>query len=139
MDNIHYNFIDVEIPGFNPEFFDLWISNVVDHYKKTLGEISFVFCSDNYLLNINKEHLDHDFYTDVITFNYNEYSSLSGDIFISYERILENSEVFSNGDIHDELCRVMIHGVLHLIGFDDKSDLDEAEMRKQESFCLNIR
>ena len=139
MDSIHYNFIDVEIPDFNPEFFDLWLSKIVGHYKKELTELSFIFCSDEYLLKMNKEHLEHDYYTDVITFNYNEGSSLSGDVFMSVDRMKENTNEFGNSNLHDEVCRIMAHGLLHLIGYNDKSDEESAEMKVQEEACLSKR
>lgn len=139
MDNIHYNFIDVEIPDFNPEFFGLWLSKVVEHYNVKLGQLSYVFCSDEELLSMNVKHLGHDYYTDIITFDYNEEDSLSGDLFISYDRVKENSWQFGNNDVFDELCRVMVHGLLHLIGYDDKSAGEAKEMRKQEELCLELR
>lgn len=139
MDKIHYNFLDVQIPDFDPEFFDLWLNVVVDSYNKNLEELSFVFCSDEELLKINQVHLEHDYYTDVITFNYNDKDSLCGDIYVSYDRVVENADEFSNGDEFDELCRVMVHGLLHLIGFDDKSEADKVIMRDQEEICLNKR
>ncbi|MCB9223669.1 MAG: rRNA maturation RNase YbeY [Crocinitomicaceae bacterium] len=139
MDNISYNFIDIEIPGFDPEFFDLWISNVVNSYDRELGELSFVFSSDDYLLDINKKHLDHDFYTDIITFDYCVDDVLNGDLFISYDRVKENAVDYGNQNVFDELCRVMIHGVLHLIGFKDKSEEDEGQMRIEEIKSLSLR
>ena len=139
MDNIHYNFIDVEIPDFDPEFFDLWLGKVTNHYGVKLNELSYVFCSDEELLKMNQDHLEHDYYTDVITFNYNDKDSLSGDVYISYDRVKENALEFGNGIIHDELCRVMVHGLLHLIGYNDKNDEDQARMTEQENICLNKR
>jgi len=139
MDKICYEFIDVEIPDFRSEFFDLWLSRIAALYGKDLGEISYVFVTDEYLLNINVEYLDHNYYTDIITFNYNEENSLSGDLFISYNRVVANATEFGNGNVHDELCRVMSHGLLHLIGYNDKSRPDELEMRLQEEECLKLR
>lgn len=139
MDNeITYDFIDVKIPDFNPEFFDLWVRDVIKMYQKELGTLSYVFCSDEYLLGMNRDHLNHDYYTDIITFNYNEGVSLSGDLFISYDRVVDNAKSFDVTPF-DELCRVMIHGVLHLVGFNDKTEEDEKEMRNKENDCLNIR
>ncbi len=132
---ILYNFIDVEIPDFNPEFFGLWINQTVIENKFELGELSYVFCTDDYLLEMNKEHLNHDYYTDIITFNYNVGFSLSGDLFISYDRIIDNAKELGVS-VHDELSRVMIHGVLHLLGFNDKTDEEQAEMTKMENECL---
>ncbi len=139
MDKIEFSFIDIEIPDFNPEFFVSWISEVLKKYEKDVSNISFMICSDEYLLGINKEYLDHDYYTDIITFNYNEENSLGGDIFISYERVKENALEFSDGNVKDELCRVVVHGVLHLIGFDDKTDEEKVLMRKEETDCLTLR
>ena len=133
MDKIQYEFIDVEIPDFSPEFFSLWLSQVVDDYDKKLENICFIFCSDEYLLEINKKHLDHDFFTDVITFNYNVEERISGDVFISVDRVRENALEFGDGVFFDELCRVMVHGVLHLLGFNDKTDSEEAIMRIEET------
>jgi probable rRNA maturation factor len=139
MDSINYNFIDVEIPDFDPEFFDLWLSKVVESYKSEVGDLSFQFCSDDYLLNMNKEYLDHDYYTDVITFDYSTNNKISGDIFISYDRVKENAISFGNGITYDELCRVVVHGVLHLLGFKDKSDEDNKRMREEETKSLSLR
>lgn len=132
---ILYNFIDVEIPDFNPEFFSLWVNGIIVDHKFELGELSYVFCSDEYLLQMNKEHLNHDYYTDIITFNYNLDFSLSGDMFISYDRIIDNADTLGVS-IFDELCRVMIHGVLHLIGYNDKTDKGQLEMTRLEEECL---
>lgn len=136
--NIIYNFEDVKIPDFNPEFFSLWLKEVIKQYDREVGEIAYVFCSDDYLLDVNKEYLDHDYYTDIITFNYNEGSSLNGDLFISYDRVLDNA-IQLEIDRFDELCRVMVHGVLHLIGFNDKTEEEEVEMRRIEDECLMLR
>ncbi len=133
MSEIEYTFIDIEIPDFNPEFFSLWISGVVKDYNKKPGSLSYIFCSDEYLLKMNKEHLNHDYYTDIITFNYNDGNVVSGDMFISYERVIDNAESFGNKSVYDELCRVMVHGVLHLLGFNDKSEKEEMEMREEET------
>ena len=139
MDNIHYNFIDVKIPGFDPEFFDLWLTKVVNDYEMSIGELSFVFCSDEELLKMNLKHLGHDYYTDIITFNFNDKDSLSGDLFVSYDRVVDNARVFGNENVFDELCRVMVHGVLHLLGFNDKTEEDKVVMKDQEEICLNKR
>jgi rRNA maturation RNase YbeY len=91
--------------------------------------------TDEYLLEINKTHLDHDYYTDIITFDYTESNFISGDLFISYDRVLDNSKEF-NVSSYNELCRVVFHGVLHLCGYMDKSPEDEKLMRAKESFYL---
>ena len=137
-DLIEYNFIDTEILDFNPEFFGLWISDVITDNGFTLQELSYVFCTDDYLLDMNKQYLQHDYFTDVITFNYNEDISLSGDVFISYDRVKDNAKLLGVSKF-DELCRVMVHGVLHLCGFNDKSKEEELEMREMEDKYLNKR
>jgi len=139
MNNIEFHFEDIVIPDFNPEFLRLWIAKITEQHNKNIGELSYIFCSDEYILDVNKEHLNHDYYTDIITFNYNIDSSISGDIFISYDTVKSNAIEFSNGFIKDELERVIIHGVLHLIGFNDKTDSDQIEMTKQEDLALSCR
>ena len=139
MDKIYYEFIDVEIPDFRSEFFDLWLSRIAKSHCKSLGNLSYIFVTDEYLLELNKEHLNHDYFTDIITFNYNEENSLSGDLFVSYDRVVSNSGEYGNNNVFDELCRVMAHGLLHLIGYNDKSELEGIKMREQEEKCLKLR
>jgi probable rRNA maturation factor len=139
MNNIEFHFEDIVIPDFNPEFFCLWISDIVELHQKEIGELNYIFCSDDYILDINKQHLNHDYFTDIITFNYNVGDVISGDVFISYDTIKSNALEFSNGSVVDELDRVVIHGVLHLIGFNDKTDEDQIEMTKQEDASLVLR
>ena len=115
-----------------------WIASTIEKKKRKTGEISFVFCSDDYLLNINKEYLNHDTFTDIITFDYSKENNLlpvSGDIFISVDRVKENALKFSKS-FEEELHRVIIHGVLHLLGYADKTRLAKAEMTKVEDACL---
>src|SRR5690349_2315868 len=97
----------------------LWIVDAIKNEGKKTGDISYIFCSDSYLLEMNQQYLQHDDYTDVITFDYTEGERVSGDIFISYERILDNSNLLKTTP-EDELHRVMIHGVMHLCGYKDK-------------------
>jgi probable rRNA maturation factor len=115
-----------------------WIAAVIKKHKRETGDISFVFCSDSFLLEMNKEYLDHDTYTDIITFDYSKESKtlpVSGEIFISIDRVEENAASFSK-TFENELHRVIIHGVLHLLGFGDKTKKAKEEMRKQEDLCL---
>ena len=114
-----------------------WLSTTISTEGKTAGEISIIFCSDEHLLKINQEHLDHDYYTDIITFQYRD-EPVSGDLFISIDRVIENARDFGV-DFKDELHRVMVHGVLHLCGYKDKSDHDEKLMREKEDFYLAQR
>lgn len=115
-----------------------WIRSTIEHNQHKLEVINYIFTSDNYLLTINKEYLDHDTFTDVITFNQsNDPKLLEADIYISIERIKNNAKKF-NLPISDELHRVMIHGVLHLLGFTDKEESEKAVMRKKENHYLAL-
>ena len=115
-----------------------WITTVVQNKKRKVGEIAFVFCSDDYLLEINKQYLNHNTLTDIITFDYSKESpkqAISGDIYISVDRIAENAKKYSK-TFENELHRVMIHGTLHLLGYTDKTKAAKLEMTKQEDVCL---
>ena len=113
-----------------------WIDNSIQKEKSLLGDINFIFTSDNYLLNINKEYLSHNYYTDIVTFNYCQNKTINGDIFISIETVKNNSKRFSVTLI-EELHRVIIHGVLHLIGYDDQNNEEKALMREKENYYLD--
>ena len=112
-----------------------WVNSTIISVNKKTGNINFIFTSDKHLLKINKEYLSHKYYTDIITFNYCENEIVSGDIFISIDTIKYNSSRF-NVAIIEELHRVIIHGVLHLLGFDDQSDEEKAVMREKENYYL---
>jgi len=117
-----------------------WIGIVVQQKEREWGDINFIFCSDDFLLDINKKYLKHDTLTDIITFDYskeNPKHAISGDIFISVDRVRENAQTFSK-TFENELQRVMIHGVLHLLGYTDKTKSSKAEMTKQEDLCLEL-
>ena len=115
-----------------------WISEAIESHEKELVEINYIFCSDEYLHQVNVEYLDHDTYTDIITFDYCELDIISGDIFVSVERVTENANAFGV-DFEDELDRVLIHGVLHLAGYQDKSKEEANTMREKEDFYLSLR
>lgn len=116
-----------------------WISSVIEKEGFTAGEINIVFVSDDKLLEINKDFLNHDYFTDVISFDYSEGVSVSGDIFISVERVLENSKQF-NSSFSKELLRVMIHGILHFLKYNDKSHEEKAKMRKlEDEYLKNVK
>ena len=132
---IEFEFLDIVIPVFKPEFFVSSLSDLIASEGFNEGDITVVFVTDEYLLEMNRTHLDHDYYTDIITFDYTESNFISGDLFISYERVLDNSKEF-NVSSYNELCRVVFHGVLHLCGYKDKSSDDEKLMRAKESFYL---
>ncbi len=108
-----------------------WLSKVIGSEKKNEGEINYIFCEDDYLLEINQQYLNHDELTDIISFDYSIGNELHGDIFISIERVRENALDF-NVSFDDELKRVMVHGVLHYCGYKDKSEQDEKLMRDKE-------
>ena len=108
-----------------------WLSKVIISELKNEGEINYIFCDDDYLLEINQQYLEHDTLTDIISFDYSIGNELHGDIFISIERVLENASDF-NVSFEDELKRVMVHGVLHYCGYKDKSEQDEQLMRDKE-------
>lgn len=110
-----------------------WIKKVVYLHKKKLGDLTIVLCSDDFLLEMNKEHLQHDYYTDIITFDLSEEEDeIAGELYISLDRVKENAGHFKS-NVEKELYRVMIHGVLHLIGFDDQTEAQQEEMRNEEN------
>lgn len=117
-----------------------WITVIAKKYEHEIDSLNYIFADDDYILDINKTHLNHDYFTDIITFDLNdiESKSLKSDIFISVDRVRENAESFEQIFI-DELHRVMIHGVLHLLGFNDSSDKEKKEMRQKENLALSLR
>jgi len=127
---ISFNY-EIEFQLQNEEQFNAWISKVILSENKNEGEINYIFCDDDYLLKINIEHLQHDFYTDIISFDYSIGNEINGDIFISIDRVKENAQDF-NVSFDEELKRVIIHGILHYCGYKDKSHKDEMLMRQKE-------
>jgi rRNA maturation RNase YbeY len=115
-----------------------WLCFCAENEGFSIGEINYIFCSDEYLHKMNVEYLNHDTYTDIITFDYSEEKLISGDMFISIERVAENASIFAT-DLESELHRVIIHGLLHLCGYKDKTSDDQSIMRKKEDYCLNLR
>ena len=113
----------------------LWFFDILKEEKKDNGVISFIFCSDEYLLGINRQYLDADYFTDVITFDFTGNDYISGDVFISVDRVKENAKLYKQKYYH-EMLRVMLHGVLHLCGYKDKTDKQERQMRKKEDYYL---
>ena len=111
---------------------------VAESEIKRLGDISIIFCSDPYILDVNIKYLQHDYFTDIITFDYCEGDKLSGDLFISVDSVRENS-VFYGTEFTDELNRVIVHGLLHLIGYDDHTDEEKKVMREKENYYLEMR
>lgn len=115
-----------------------WLKLVAESEIKRLGDINIIFCSDNYILDINLRYLQHDYFTDIITFDYCEGDRLSGDLFISVDSVRENS-VFYKTEFEEELHRVIVHGLLHLIGYDDHTEEDQKIMRSKENYYLSLR
>ena len=121
----------------NEENYSNWISRIIESEDYIIGEINYIFCDDEYLHAINVQYLNHDTLTDIISFDYTEGTVISGDIFISTERIRDNANDF-NVSFDEELKRVMAHGVLHYCGYKDKSDSDAQLMRKKEEEKINL-
>jgi rRNA maturation RNase YbeY len=113
-----------------------WLEDIILSEKKKLGEINYIFCDDEYLLKINQDYLQHDYYTDIITFDYVKGKTISGEIFVSLQRISDNASTLSK-NYEEELRRVLAHGILHLLGYKDKSEEEEKEMRRKEDFYLD--
>lgn len=135
---ITFQFVDTALPRLDKELAKQWIRNIIACHGKTLGQICYVFCSDEHLLSINRAFLNHDFYTDIITFPTNESDRIiSGELYISTDRIADNATQLGR-PFEEEMYRVIIHGVLHLIGFKDKTEEDAAEMRRRENESLVI-
>jgi len=114
-----------------------WITDIIKAQGKKVGDISYLFCDDAYLIEVNRSYLNHDTYTDIITFDYVEDNLISGDIIISVERVKENAQLFGS-TFDQELHRVIIHGILHLLGQGDKTAPEAAQMRKKEEAALAV-
>lgn len=115
-----------------------WLRLVASSEVKKLGDINIIFCSDNYILDVNMKYLQHDYFTDIITFDYCEGNVLNGDLFISVDSVSENASYYGT-EFPDELKRVMVHGILHLIGYNDHSEEDIKVMRSKEDYYLSLR
>ena len=135
---VSFNFVETKDILSKKNKIKSWIKNVVEQKGKSIGDISYIFCDDEYLLEINKSYLNHDYYTDIITFDYVKGKKISGDIFVSLPRIFDNAETLSK-DFDSEFFRVLAHGILHLCGYKDKTDEEISEMRNKEDYYLNKR
>lgn len=135
---ITYNVDGIKMPVFPKRKVSHWIKQVAEIKGKRVGTIAYIFCSDDKILEINKQYLNHDYYTDIITFDYTEGNEISGDIFVSLDTVKSNSQKF-NTQYEEELCRVLIHGILHLCGFDDETPEEKALMREKEDAALALR
>lgn len=137
MSEINIYFEQIAAFDLPKEFLKDKITEIIKEEKMETGEICIIFCSDEYLIEINRKYLNHDYYTDVVTFNYVERNVISGDLFISIERVKENALKYEV-DFMKELYRVIFHGILHLCGYDDSTDEEKAIIRKKENYYLNI-
>ena len=126
---------DVDLPKFDQNKTKEWINKTANEENKETGDLNIIFCSDNYLLEINKKYLEHNYYTDIVAFDYTEEDKISGDLFISIDRVKKNAESY-NVNFLNELHRVMIHGTLHLCGYKDGSDEEKKEMQGKENQYL---
>ncbi|WP_339622606.1 rRNA maturation RNase YbeY [uncultured Winogradskyella sp.] len=131
---ISFNY-ETEFELTNPSDFRKWISNVILEEECKIGDINYIFCDDTYLHKLNVDFLDHDTLTDIISFDYSVGKELHGDVYISIERVKDNATDFKTS-FHDELCRVMVHGVLHYCGYKDKAKTDAELMRSKEDYYL---
>ncbi|TKG93523.1 rRNA maturation RNase YbeY [Puteibacter caeruleilacunae] len=126
---------DIEFEDYDKNRIQDFVQKVIDRHYKLLGEVNYIFCSDKYILEVNKEYLNHDYFTDIISFDYSEGDLISGDIFISIDTVKDNAETFKVS-FENELYRVIIHGILHYIGFKDKTDEEQEMMTKMENEAL---
>jgi len=134
---ISYNVSEMKLPVFPKRKVSLWIKKVAEKYNKRVGEISYIFCSEKKILEVNKQYLKHNYYTDIITFDYSENNIISGDIFISVDTVRTNAEKYGT-TYTNELYRVIIHGILHLCGIDDKIEEAKIIMERHENEALKI-
>ncbi|MBF6597621.1 MAG: rRNA maturation RNase YbeY [Fermentimonas sp.] len=132
---ISFDSENIDFPDIKKRETSAWIKKTADRYNKKIGDVAYNFCNDEKILEINRKYLDHDFYTDIISFDYSEGDIISGDIFISLDTVRSNSQKY-NTDYKEELYRVIIHGVLHLCGLDDKLEEDAIRMREAENSAL---
>lgn len=135
---IRYFCEDIKFTYKNKLANNRWLKMVAGSEIRKIGDINIIFCSDNYILDVNMKYLQHDYFTDIITFDYCEGTVLSGDLFISVDSVRENSIEFGT-DFGEELHRVIVHGVLHLIGYDDHTEEDKKVMRQKENYYLQMR
>jgi len=129
---------EVKMPAIDKSKVKNWIKAVAESYGRKTGDVSYIFCNDERILQVNNQYLQHDYYTDIITFDYSTATTISGDIFISLDTVKSNSETFGT-DYSTELHRIIIHGILHLCGNDDKTPELRKLMTEKENAALKIR
>ncbi len=135
--NVTFQTEGIDFPKIEEDKLSEWIDKVAKKYNKEVGEISYLFCDDEKILEVNREYLNHDFYTDIITFDYSEDDIISGDIIISLQMVESNSQMYKT-EYLEELHRVIIHGILHLCGVKDSTLEEETLMRKPEDNALEM-
>ena len=135
--DIAFQVQDVQFTLKNKQVIRQWIAEVAANEGFSIAPINYIFCSDAHLLDMNKQFLNHNYFTDIITFDYTEGQRLSGDIFISIDRVADNAKTYKT-TFEAELHRVMVHGVLHLMGYKDKTPADEKKMRSKENSALKL-
>ena len=135
---VYYDTRDSKFVLKNKRINNKWLKSVAENEGKRLGDVSFIFCSDPYILEVNRQYLNHDFYTDIITFDYCEGDILSGDIVISIDTVRANAQQYG-ASFEEELDRVMVHGILHLIGYDDATEDQVAQMRSKENEYMTLK
>jgi rRNA maturation RNase YbeY len=126
---------NIDFPNIKKRETSTWIKKIAVNYNKKIGDVAYLFCNDEKILETNRQYLNHDFFTDIISFDYSEGDRISGDIFISLDTVRSNSQKY-NTDYQEELHRVIIHGILHLCGLDDKLEEDAIQMREAENSAL---
>ncbi len=135
---ISYNTVNVKMPAIRRRDTSAWVKTVAASYGKKVGEIAYIFVDDEEILRVNREYLQHDYYTDIITFDYTEGDTISGDLFISLDTVRTNAEQFDK-PYEEELHRVIIHGILHLCGINDKGPGERELMEAAEDKALAMR
>lgn len=135
---ITYNTLSLPLPAFDTTATTSWVRRVAQKHGKMVGEINYIFCNDEEILDINRQYLQHDYYTDIITFDYGRDNIISGDLYISLDTIRTNAEQFAK-DPEEEFFRVVIHGVLHLVGINDKGPGEREIMEAAENEALAMR
>ncbi len=135
---VSYYLQDIDFVFKNKRLNNAWLKFVAESEVRKLGNINIIFCSDNYILDVNIKYLGHDYYTDIITFDYCEKNILSGDLFISIDTVKDNAQFYGT-EFKDELNRVIVHGLLHLIGYDDHTPEEQKLMREKENYYLELR
>lgn len=135
---VSYFLQDIDFVFKHKRLNNSWLKLVAESEIRKLGNINIIFCSDNYILDVNVKYLGHDYFTDIITFDYCEKNILSGDLFISIDTVRDNAEFYKT-EFKDELNRVIVHGLLHLIGYDDHTPEEQKIMREKENYYLELR